>query len=1163
MSSKLEIVLKHVGLTLLIAFAGWASLQAAAPLGYTALIWASSGIALCAILKAGRSAWPAIFFGSLLAFASNASELAATGSIAFDWIILIALSAGAMGQALVAAMLIKRFSSAPHYKLHQKNIASVLLIGGPLSSMITASVGIGALFAAGTIDADALIITWASIWFGNAMGVVLTLPLINVLLETARKNETDHSPKLSVYLPILLILMFPIAGTIAVWSSVNESVHQRNQLSFDRLIAENEKSLLNRISSYEQALLGGVGFFNSSENVSREEWRVYANSIDIRNQFPGITGIGYIANVSEDALDVFLAETRADDLPDFAVKPESDQPENFIIKYIEPIDVNLPAVGLNIAFESNRKEAAIHAMKTGLATITGRILLVQDEEKTPGFLLLEPLYAAGVPLENEEQRTAANIGWVYAPFVAKNFLNGLTLGQGRSINLRVHVYDANTPEHLIYDSHDFSENTHVESDHSQSALFSTTKTIDVMQRQWTLEWYSTPEFDATTIDHQPTFILATGAIITSSLGLLLILLFRRSAIVQRQVEVKTREIEDTKKHLQAVLDTVVDGIVSISMEGKIMAFNPSAERIFGYTADEVIGRNVKMLMPDPYHSEHDGYLHNYLTTGEKKVIGVGRTVEARRKDGSVFPMDLSVNRMSDANAKGFVGSIRDVTELEQAKKHLQAVLDTVVDGIVSISMEGKITAFNPSAERIFGYDADEVIGRNVKMLMPDPYHSEHDGYLHNYLTTGEKKVIGVGRTVEARRKDGSVFPMDLSVNRMSDANAKGFVGSIRDVTEREHAKKALEASEQTFRQTMEQASIGMTLISMSGKSIRNNKALCKLLGYTKREMQKLHSDDIVHPEDLGLDAELRQDLLDKKISSYHVEKRLLGKKRNVLWVQQSVSLVRKHDGTPDYFIKQIVDFTERKEMDRMKSEFISTVSHELRTPLTSIRGSLGLIVGAMANDIPDTVLNMISIAHNNSERLIMLVNDILDIDKLDSGQMNFEIITEKLAPLLESAVDANRAYAENLDILLSMDPVSPDIALNVDPFRLNQVLSNFLSNAAKFSEGGSEVRIVTEVKNGTVRIGVRDQGMGISEEFRNRIFTKFAQADSSTTRAKGGTGLGLLISKQLIEQMGGEIGFDSVVGEGTTFWFEFPLATEGGQIDSFQETVAFKKVAEN
>lgn len=243
--------------------------------------------------------------------------------------------------------------------------------------------------------------------------------------------------------------------------------------------------------------------------------------------------------------------------------------------------------------------------------------------------------------------------------------------------------------------------------------------------------------------------------------------------------------------LRTVIDTAVDGMVIIDATGRIELFNPACERLFGYGAAEVIGQNVKILMPEPYHGEHDGYLANYRRTGEAKIIGIGREVVGRRKDGSTFPMDLSVGETREGANSLFIGIIRDISRrkadeaaLQESAAMLRAVVDTAVDGVIVIDETGLIELFNPACERLFGYEAAEVTGHNVKMLMPEPYHDEHDGYLAHYHHTGERRIIGIGRTVVGRRQDGTTFPMDLSVGEARRGTEKLFVGVIRDISDR-------------------------------------------------------------------------------------------------------------------------------------------------------------------------------------------------------------------------------------------------------------------------------------------------------------------------------------------------------------------------------------------
>jgi PAS domain S-box-containing protein len=251
--------------------------------------------------------------------------------------------------------------------------------------------------------------------------------------------------------------------------------------------------------------------------------------------------------------------------------------------------------------------------------------------------------------------------------------------------------------------------------------------------------------------------------------------------------------------LRAVVETAVDGVILIDALGGILMFNPACEKLFQYQAEEVVGQNVKMLMPGHYRDAHDGYLQNFHRTGERQIIGIGREVMGQRRDGSTFPMHLSVGEAKQVEDSSiFVGIIHDLTErervegvLRESAARLGAVVATAVDGVILIDARGLIMKFNPACERLFKYRTEEVIGQNVRMLMPAPYRTEHDGYLRNYLTSGKKKIIGIGREVVGQRKDGSTFPMDLSVGEAKQDGGSIFVGIIHDLTDRKRTEEQL------------------------------------------------------------------------------------------------------------------------------------------------------------------------------------------------------------------------------------------------------------------------------------------------------------------------------------------------------------------------------------
>jgi two-component system sensor kinase FixL len=257
-------------------------------------------------------------------------------------------------------------------------------------------------------------------------------------------------------------------------------------------------------------------------------------------------------------------------------------------------------------------------------------------------------------------------------------------------------------------------------------------------------------------------------------------------------------MSNQSERLSAIINTTVDGIIVIDGRGRIESFNPAAERLFGYAEADVAGQNVSMLMPAPFREEHDGYLERYLTTGQPAIIGRGREVRGRRKDGSVFPLHLSVGEMMVDGERKFAGVLHDLTDrvkieeqLRASEERWRAVIDSAIDGIIVIDATGRLESYNPAAMRMFGYAEDEVIGHNVNMLMPSPYHGEHDGYLARYKTTGEARIIGTGREVTGRRKDGTTFPLHLSVGETITKGERRFTGILHDLTRRVELEERL------------------------------------------------------------------------------------------------------------------------------------------------------------------------------------------------------------------------------------------------------------------------------------------------------------------------------------------------------------------------------------
>jgi len=346
--------------------------------------------------------------------------------------------------------------------------------------------------------------------------------------------------------------------------------------------------------------------------------------------------------------------------------------------------------------------------------------------------------------------------------------------------------------------------------------------------------------------------------------------------------------------------------------------------------------------------------------------------------------------------------------------------------------------------------------------------------------------------------------------------------------------------EEIFRVAIEACPVGIVMIDRLGKIIMVNPEMERLFGYARDEMIG-QTVDIFLPTNLRAShARHRSQFGAHPATRMGAGRKLAGRRKDGSEFPVEVGLNPMRTGDGVTTLCTIVDLSERNRNEQLKDEFVANVSHELRTPLTSIAGALSLLVGNAGDTLPSATLRLLKIAQANSQRLVRLVNGILDIEKIESGKVVFVLKRVKARALAEEAIEANRGFAEGFGVRIRLDALADAGDLRGDPDWLLQVITNLLSNAIKFSPPGEEVVIGIEKRGENVRISVRDHGYGVPDDFKARIFGKFTQADTSDARQKGGTGLGLSIVKQIVTRLGGTVGFDDAPGGGAIFHVELP-----------------------
>ena len=336
---------------------------------------------------------------------------------------------------------------------------------------------------------------------------------------------------------------------------------------------------------------------------------------------------------------------------------------------------------------------------------------------------------------------------------------------------------------------------------------------------------------------------------------------------------------------------------------------------------------------------------------------------------------------------------------------------------------------------------------------------------------------------------------------------------------------------------------GMLVLDDEGYIREVNPSVTRLFGYTQDELVGMHNTGL-----MAKPVPFAESLAWLRVVGAAGEEgsgqrqEFIGRRSDRSTLATDVSISRLSDGEEVSYVVVIRDVTERRRIEAMKTEFVSTVSHELRTPLTSIGGSLGLLSAGAAGPLGDKAARLVSIAHSNCERLIRLINDILDIEKIESGKMQFDLRRLPLGPLVDRTVAANQSFGEAHSVTLAVSIPPWPVTIMGDPDRLEQLLTNLVSNAIKHSPEGGTVEVAIDTVNGQARISVLDRGAGIPKAFRTRIFGKFAWADGSDSRRRGGTGLGLTIAKEIAERHSGTLGFADRAGGGTIFTVELPMA---------------------
>ncbi len=618
--------------------------------------------------------------------------------------------------------------------------------------------------------------------------------------------------------------------------------------------------------------------------------------------------------------------------------------------------------------------------------------------------------------------------------------------------------------------------------------------------------------------------------------------------------------QERQLHLLAdLLQAVKQAVIATDLDGRVTYWNHYAEQLYGYSADEAIGKSIFDLTVDPAsRTGAEGILRDHV-----KPNSVWRGVfHVRHRDGHLFPARVTNSALHGENGKvaGYIGISEDISAelaaqqaIEESERRLSLFARAANDALWE---------WDPDTGRVWRNEVfAELVGEAVDndgfSWWLDRVHPDDRAQTEHQVREGLSGLSHFHVKYRLRRADGEyAIVLDRAhVDRYEDGRVRRVVGAITDITPLARAEEALHEQMEHFRRVFEEGPLGIALLDREGGLVRINPQLCQMLEYSHEELTQLTFHDLTHQADLERTILGVRQLFAGEIPRLQVEKRCRCKTGRILWVSVTGTLLRSHDGVPRWMLAMIEDITERRAVEEelrvareraeaasaAKSAFLAQVSHEIRTPMNGLLGMLALLSAAGLTPEQQQLLDT---AQKAGDGLLRIINDILDLTRYHHGKLVIQTAPCSLSQLVAELQAFYRPQTEQkgLTFTVTLDPLVPPWVL-ADSGRLRQVLMNLLSNAFRFTSHGS-VTLEVRCRNTAplaVEFSVADTGAGIPKHALDSVFDAFSELSAETSRTIGGTGLGLAIVKQLVTLMGGVVQVQSVLGEGTRFWFTLPL----------------------
>lgn len=605
----------------------------------------------------------------------------------------------------------------------------------------------------------------------------------NLKLNIAlRFLELFHSP-----ITAWVVLGASLTVTIIAYNIANNAVEERARDRFDYQTSKIKNAITERLYVYEQVLWGGAGLFNANQSVTREDYKKYIDTLQLDKKWPGVQGIGYSIPISKDALSDHIQSVRSEGFPDYTVKPNTPRDEYSAIVFLEPFDWrNQRAFGYDMWSNDMRREAMSRARDKGEAATSGIITLVQETEENVqrGFLTYVPVYSTQSIPTTLEERQATFQGWVYAPFRAGNLMEGV-LNTGDA-NIQLEIFDGSqkSEESRLYSS------SLTQADYTNNAAMIREEQLTLQGRTWTLSFKASDKFYHNVENrHQPVFIAVAG----TAIDLLLFYVIYALYFLNKRAASVTHD-------WRLIIEQAPNALIITNEAGHIVLTNEQADTLFGYAPGELLNQPIEVLVPKSIRSAHPQMRELFINAPKARSMGAGRDLTAQRKDDTEVPVEIGLSPLNTPQGRLVVASIVDISERKQAQHMLEKIIEQAPNALIMTDDKGKIVLTNAQADHLFGYTRGELKDQAIEILVPAAERAQHPSHREKFFQSPKSRLMGAGRDLAGKAKDGSEVPIEIGLNPLSTPLGNFVVASIVDIRARLESQKILEKTNTQLQQ---------------------------------------------------------------------------------------------------------------------------------------------------------------------------------------------------------------------------------------------------------------------------------------------------------------------------------------------------------------------------